>query len=183
MPVPDGQGGYKDVQMPKSQYLAGIGGAQPPASAQPGGTQPSAVPGAVPAVSPSGSQSPSGANLPGKPMVDPRAEFNMKVYQPVINSDNKRIAETLQPAADTANNTLQTASLIHDLSQTVQTGWGANWIQTASQILAQLNVDPTAIKNFTGINPADADAMRKLFLQQSADAVRKLGAKRTGLGY
>jgi hypothetical protein len=80
-------------------------------------------------------------------MVNPQAEFNMKVYQPVIDPDNKRIAETLQPAADTANKTLATASLIHDLLPSVSTGWGADARQQGAKILSALGVSHQDLQN------------------------------------
>ena len=112
-------------------------------------------------------------------MVNPQAEFNMKVWQPVIDSDNKRIAETLQPAADTANKTLATASLIHDLLPTVSTGWGADARQQGAKILSAMGVSDQDLQNgILKVNPANGDAIRKLFLQQSADAVRAMRKSR-----
>ena len=204
VPQQQADGSYKEVTMPYGAYLDASGQPRPPRpsastlTGTTGGTptapnpnsptygqplQPSSSvsnPSGQPPSPPPAAAGSSATGAFGKPIANAQSEYNMKVYQPVIESDNKRIAESLVPMADKANETLQTASLIHDLMGRVSTGWGADELQTAAQILSRMGADPKGIQKLTGMDPAAGDAIRKLFLAQSSAAVRTMGAREPG---
>lgn len=97
-----------------------------------------------------------------------------------VTSDQNRLSKELQPMADKANETMATAQLIGDLSPRVQQGWGANTIADAARVMTALGVSEPIIKSFTGTNAASADVLGKMFLAQTASAVRVMGAREPG---
>lgn len=53
-------------------------------------------------------------------------------------------------------------------------------MQEGARILSALGTPPNAVKSFLGTNPAAGDALNKLFLQFSSQAVRQMGAREPG---
>jgi hypothetical protein len=112
----------------------------------------------------------------GTPYINP---LYQKGIDAVVASDNDRIAKTLVPAADAASQNRETATLIQDLLPQISTGWGADAKQQAAKVLTAIGADPKAVQDML-TNPASGDVIQKMFLQQSAGAVRLMGAREPG---
>ncbi|HEX3862096.1 MAG TPA: glycoside hydrolase family protein [Stellaceae bacterium] len=168
----------QQMKMPKDQYMRIMQGYGQQAQAGPGPGSPAggvAQPGASPGM-PQPGQTAGGMSV-GTPYINPLYKDNI---QPVVASDNKRIAENLVPAADKAQETFQSVALISDLMKQVQTGWGADTKASAAKILSGLGASDENIQKLLGINPTDADALNKTFLLQVSSAVRTMGAREPG---
>lgn len=115
----------------------------------------------------------------GKPIQPPMNPVYQKGAESVIVSDNDRIAKTMVPAADAANDMSSTATLIQDLLPQIATGYGANTIQSMARVLSQIGADPKTVQQYL-TNPASGDVINKMFLMQSSAAVRAMGAREPG---
>jgi hypothetical protein len=97
-----------------------------------------------------------------------------------IDMDQNRIEKELQPQVDKANDQMATANLIQSLAPRVTQGWTAETRADGARVLSALGASPDTVQQFTGTDPAAADVLTKMFLVQSAQAVRQMGAREPG---
>jgi hypothetical protein len=119
------------------------------------------------------------------PVVTPPAQ-NVRTAELTQQSVGKQMEEDFKQA----NTDLTTASgnrsilgetaTIRSLQPNVRTGYGADAQAHMGSMLTALGAKPEDVQAFMGQNPADAEALQKLFLKQSSSAARGLGAREPG---
>jgi hypothetical protein len=135
------------------------------------------------------SMAPSGSPSFGKPILTPQQTQNMDLYKTgitgVMQGDDKYINETLTPAAYTGQQQVESSRLIKTIAPGAAFGAGASTVNAAARWLAQIlpsqaDGSPNKVVSDLLANPVAGDELKKLLLQQSAGAVRAMGAREPG---
>ena len=97
-----------------------------------------------------------------------------------LAADQERISKDLQANADKANDTMATAQLIGDLIPRVATGWSAEAKLDAARVMKGLGISDDTVKSLLKTDASSGDVLQKMFLAQTAQAVRVMGAREPG---
>jgi len=141
-------------------------------------TQPNAAPSSTAAPAPGNAGASSGVgleHLAGGGVSIP----NPEIVSPLIHNDATEVAKDREAALG-AQKDQATLQAINDLMPRVQTGWGAETKMEAGRILKALGVPDEKIQQFMSTDVAQTQALNKLFTQNSAAAVRSMGAREPG---
>lgn len=104
---------------------------------------------------------------------------NPEIVSPLIHNDATEVAKDRENALG-AQKDQATLQAIQDLMPRVRTGWGADTQLEAARIMKAAGVSDAKIQEFMSTDVAQGQALNKLFLINSATAVRGMGAREPG---